>query len=181
MYRLSLTGRHPQSTQGHNTTPFKFRGAPVYSMGKHHRNHYPSQAQISCPGRMPFTSGSVYPKPVAQQYPNQPYPSRPPGAKRNRRKRYRKAEPLIQKPFLHESFGLVANDRSIGIDPGHAWIGSSNNTRVGKVWRTPSENLLMTDLQLNLENENPHQGSSRQQGSSVDTHRPLCHGLPNPH
>ena len=158
-----------------------FRAAPVYTMGKHHRNHYLSQAQRSCPGCMPFTSSSVYRKPAGQQYPNQPYRSQAPrlGAKRNRRKRYRKAEPQTQNHYPHESFGSVANDRSIGIDPGHACIGSSNNTRVGKVWRTPSENLLMTDLQLNLENKKTDQGSSRQQGSSVETHRPLC--LPSPH
>ena len=143
--RLSLTGRHPQITQGFNTLPFKFRAAPVYPMGKHHRYHYLSRAQMSCPGRMPFTSGSVYPKPVDQQYPNQPYPSRPPGAKRNQRKRYRKAEPQKQNQIRHESFGSVVNDRSIGIDPGHACIDSRNNTRVGKVWRTPSEIQLMTD------------------------------------
>ena len=130
---------------------------------------------------MPFTSGSVYPKPVGQQYPNQRQAPRS-GAKRNRHKRYRKAEPQTKYQAFYESSGSVADDRSIGIDPGHAWIGSSNNTRVGKVWRTPSENLLIDGwLQLNLDNENPNQGSSQQQGSSVETHRPLCLPNPSPH
>ena len=149
MYRLklSLTDREPQIPQGYNTTGMPFRAAPVYSMGKQHRKHYLSQSQRSCPGRIPFTSGSVYPR--SQQYPNQRYPSRRraprSGAKRNRHQRYRKAEPPTQYHLIHESSVSVANDRFIGIDPGHAWIGSSNNTRVGKVWRTPSENLLITD------------------------------------
>ena len=137
---LFLTGRQPQITQ-------PFRAAPVYLMGKQHRNHYLSQAQRSCPGRVPFTSGSVYSKPVGQKYPNQPDPGGGPrsAAKRNRRKSYRKAEPPSKHNNPHESSESVANDRFIGIDPGHAWIRSSNNTRVGKVWRTPSEKLLMTD------------------------------------
>ena len=133
----------PLIKQEYDTMPS--RATPVLPMGKQHRYHYLSQTKRSYPERMLFTAGPVYPMPVGKQYPNQPFRSQAPrpGARRNRSKRYCKAEPQTNKSNPHELSGSVVNDRSTGIDPGIAWIGSSNNTRVGKVWRTPSENLMI--------------------------------------
>ena len=138
------TIQQPLIKHGYDTMPS--RAAPVFQMGKQHRNqHYLSQTKWSSPGRMPFTAGPVYPMPAGKQYLNHSYRSQAPrpGARRNRSKRYCKAESQSRKHNPHESSGSVVNDGSTGIDSGHAWIGSSNNTRVGKVWRTPSENLMI--------------------------------------
>ena len=56
------------------------------------------------------------------------------GPSRNQhRKGFRKAEAQHQYHILHESSGTIAEDRSTGIHPGHAWIGANDNTGIGKV------------------------------------------------
>jgi hypothetical protein len=49
----------------------------------------------------------------------------------------RKAEAQYLNNTTHESSGTITGNRSTGTHPGNARIGASDNTRVGKVWRTP--------------------------------------------
>jgi hypothetical protein len=128
-----------------------FSVGPTYPMGPIHqhrnRNH---QNQVPRGHAAPFRAGPLYPR--GQQYTNQQYQTRSQapssGPRRNRRKRHRKTEPQTKYHTIHESSGSVVNGRSTGVDPGITRIGASNETRAGKVWRTPSENLLMADCNL---------------------------------
>ena len=84
----------------------------------------------------------------SHQFPNQ---YRPPGSgpsRNRRRKGSRKAEHPYRILYSYESPGAVPHDRSTGIDPGMARNDTSKNPRRGKVWRTPSKNLFMTDCNL---------------------------------
>ena len=67
-------------------------------------------------------------------------PKSGPSPSRNQRKRFRKAESPYPNQSLHESSGTVGEDRSTGVDPGHARINANDDAGVSKVWRTPSEN-----------------------------------------
>ena len=58
------------------------------------------------------------------------------------------AGPRRSLELITETSGWVINDRSTGIDPGMTCIGTSKETRAGKIYRTPSENLLMADCNL---------------------------------
>ena len=78
------------------------------------------------------------------------YQSPSSGPSRNQRRRFRQAEPQY-KSHTHESYGPVVEDRSTGFNPGHAWVNASKNTGDGKVRRTPSQNPIIADLQLNTE------------------------------
>ena len=70
------------------------------------------------------------------------------GPSRNRRNQgFRQTVPLYINQFTHESSGTVFYDSSTGVDPGDAQI-NSNNPGKGKVWRTPSKNLLMADCNI---------------------------------
>ena len=123
------------------------RVEPTYPMGPsqhRHRNHVPQEYNAA-----PFIAGPIYPM---RQHTNQQYRNRSQaptsGPRRNQRKRHRKAEPHTKYHQRHDSFGSVVKDRSTGVDPGMARISTSNETRAGKVWRTPSENLLMANCNL---------------------------------
>ena len=88
---------------------------------------------------LPFCAGPVY-QGMAQQLQHQ-YRAPSSGPSRNQRSRgSRKAEALYLYNLIHESSGTIAEDRSTGIHPGHARIGANDNTRAGKVRRTPSRN-----------------------------------------
>ena len=171
----SVMMQYPLITQGYNSMPFSachpsmyqmqghyhwqshapqgynapYNSGPVYSMpvDQHPNRHYHWQNQIQQGYNAPYITGPVYS--MGGQRPNRHQgQARSSGPWRNQRKRYCKAEPQNQDHNIHESSGLVVNDRSTGVNPGHAWIGASNETRAGKVCRTPSENLLMTDFNL---------------------------------
>ena len=71
----------------------------------------------------------------------------PPWASQHKIWRFRTAEPQPSQ-YIPELSGSVVNDQSTGIDQGVAWIDASDNTRAGKVWRTPSKNLLIADCNL---------------------------------
>ena len=70
------------------------------------------------------------------------------GPSRKQRKRFHKAEPPYPNQSEHESSGTIREDRSIGVNPGMAWIGTGNKPGVRKVWRTPSKNPLIVDCDL---------------------------------
>ena len=97
----------------------------------------------------PFYSGPVYQGMASNhQLPNQ---YRPPslGPSRNQRRNgSRKAEHPYRILYPYESPGAVSHDHSTGIDPGMARNDASKNPRRGKVWMTPSKNLIMTDCNL---------------------------------
>ena len=105
---------------------------------------------------MPFDGGpQVVPQGVPaateQQNQSQYYQEAPSsaGPRQNQRKRFRKAEPSHNNQS-HESPGTMAEDRSTGVDTGHAWIGANNSddAGMGKVWRTPTKNPLIVDQDL---------------------------------
>ena len=56
--------------------------------------------------------------------------------------------PITSASIIHESFGIVVEDRSTGFNPGNAWIDASKNTGGGKVRRTPTKNPSMADCNL---------------------------------
>jgi hypothetical protein len=87
-----------------------------------------------------------------QQYQAQRPPSSGPSRTSKQHRRIHKAEALYTNHNKHELSGKVTENRSTGTDPGTAWISANDNSRVGKVWRTPSENPLIIDgwPQLNL-------------------------------
>ena len=71
------------------------------------------------------------------------------GLSRKQRKRFHKAEPPYHYHVKHESSGTIGEDRSTGVYPGHARIGTSRNkSGIGKVWRTPSKNPLIVECDL---------------------------------
>ena len=127
------------------------RVGPTYPMvaSQQHQNHVPRGYNAA-----PFIAGPLYPMGQTVTQTNQQYQNRSQarssGPWRNRLKRYPKAEPQNHYHAIHESSESVVIDRSTGVDPGMAWIGASNlnETRAGKVCRTPSENLLMIDFNL---------------------------------
>ena len=97
-----------------------------------------------------FHSLPYYAAPVYQEtghWQQNQYQYRPPssGPSRNQHGNgFREAESQTQYHYTHESSGTpIANDRSTGIHRGHAPINASNDTRVGKVCRTPSKNQLL--------------------------------------
>jgi hypothetical protein len=99
---------------------------------------------------LPITGPVNYHQGIAPQDQNQ-YPSRASssGPSRNRNGRgFRKAEPPYPNQSKHAPSGRIGEDRSTGTNPRHARIGASNNTGVGKVWRTPSKNPFMIDRNL---------------------------------
>ena len=102
---------------------------------------------------MPYDAGpQVAPQGVPAATEQQKYqeaPSSAAGQSRNQRKRFRKAEPTHCNQY-DESPGTMAEDRSTGVDTGHAWIGTNNadDARIGKVWRTPTKNPLVVDHNL---------------------------------
>ena len=117
---------------------------PTYPMGPSQQHQYQNHVPRGY-NAAPFIAGPLYPM---GQHTNHQYQNRSQaGPRRNQRKRHRKAEPHTQY-HKHESSGTVVKDRSTGVDPGMARISTSNETRAGKVWRTPSENLLMANCNL---------------------------------
>ena len=61
-----------------------------------------------------------------------------PGPSRYQRSRgFHKAEPQNHYKSSHESYRTIARDHSTSINSGMARIDASNNSRAGKVWRTP--------------------------------------------
>ena len=135
---------HWQTPQGYNNA---FSSSPRYRMGPS-QQHSNQQYQSQAPKRYntQFSAGPDYP--MGRQHPNQHHHAPRSGPQRNRRSRYRKTEPHSNNHINHKSSGSVVNDRSTGIDPGMARIGARNETRDGKVCKTPSENLLMADCNL---------------------------------
>ena len=98
------------------------------------------QAMPWCGGfyLMPFDAGPQVvhqgvPAATEQQNQSQYYQEAPSsaGPRRNQRKRFRKAEPS-QNNQSHESPGTMAEDRSTGVDTGHAWIAPI--TRMMQEW-----------------------------------------------
>ena len=88
---------------------------------------------------LPFCAGPAY-QGMDQQHQHQ-YRAPCSGPSRNQHSiGSRKAEALYLNKTTHESSGMIAEDRSTGIHPGHAPIGANDNTRAGKVRRTPSRN-----------------------------------------
>ena len=69
----------------------------------------------------------------------------------------REAEALYRNQLIHESSGMVLEDRSTGVDPGYARIGANDKTGGGEVWRTPSKNALTVDHNLTYR-KNPTTG-----------------------
>ena len=65
--------------------------------------------------------------------------------RRQRRKEARKAVHPYRSKHTHELSGTVSNNSSTGVNPGMARTDTSNNTRRGMVWRTPSKNPFVTD------------------------------------
>ena len=116
------------------------------------------QAMPWCGGfyLMPYDAGpQVVPQgvPAASEQQNKSQYQEAPslaGPSRNQRKRFRKAEPSHNDNQYYESPGTMAEDRSTGVDTGHAWIGANNtnDARIGKVWRTPTKNPLIVDHNL---------------------------------
>jgi hypothetical protein len=93
-----------------------------------------------------FYAGSLYHGQGLAQQPQHLYRTPSSGPHRNqRRKGSRKAEAQYRNNFSHGSPGTIAGDRSTGINPGYAQIGANDNTRAGKVWRTPSRTSLIAD------------------------------------
>jgi hypothetical protein len=108
----------------------------------------PANAMPWCFYSLPFCPVPVYQE-IAQQNQDQyrtPKNSGP--SRKQHKKRFHKAEPLHPYQHIHESSRTIRKDRSTGTNLGHAGIGASNNTRVGKVWRTPSKNPIMIDRNL---------------------------------
>jgi hypothetical protein len=96
------------------------------------------------------------------QHPSQYQQSSGPSRHQRRNKGFRKAEPQYRNHIKHESSGTITGDRSTG-NPGHARIGASDDTGVGKVWRIPSRNPFMVDHNSNpadVDDEAIRQGSS---------------------
>ena len=98
-----------------------------------------------------FRSGPVDQGP--RMAPNQQLPLEqqylpPIGRNRQKTKGSRKAGHPYRNHNKHESSGTVFYDHSTGIDPGHAQIDANNHPGIGKVWRTPPKNPLMTDCNL---------------------------------
>jgi hypothetical protein len=130
-----------------------FYAAPVYqgmAQEYQHPSHWQYRAPSSGPlaGRTgehrPFYAAPVY-QGMAQEYQHPSHyraPSSGPSRAGKHRIGFRKAETLYPNHYRHESSETVAEDRSTGIHPGHARIGANDNTRVGKVWRTPSKNPI---------------------------------------
>jgi hypothetical protein len=125
-----------------------FYAAPAYQgMAQEYQHQYraPSSGTSRMGEHRPFYAAPVY-QGMAQEYqhPSQYYraPSSGPRRTGKHRKGFRKAEAPNRNQLTHESSETVAEDRSTGIHPGHARIGANNNTRVGKVWRTPSKNPI---------------------------------------
>ena len=82
------------------------------------------------------------------QHQYQRAPSSGPSRARQHR-RSSKAEPPYHYHLTHESSGTIGEDRSTGVYPGHAQIGTSRNkSGIGKVWRTPSKNPLIVECDL---------------------------------
>jgi hypothetical protein len=91
-----------------------------------------------------FYAGSLY-QGMAQQH-QQLYRTPSSGPRRNqRRKGSRKTEAPYHYNSKHEPSETIAGDCSTGTNPGYAQIGAYDNTRTGKVWRTPSGTSLMAD------------------------------------
>ena len=68
--------------------------------------------------------------------------------RKRRRKEARKAVHPYRSKHTHELSGTVPNNSSTGVNPGMARNDTSNNTRRGMVWRTPSKNPFVTDCNL---------------------------------
>ena len=85
-----------------------------------------------------------------QQYPSQHYQSLNwgPRPSRNQHQRFRQAETPVHHQITHGSSRTDAEDRSFGINSGHAWIGADDRPGIGMVWRTPSKNPLIVDCNL---------------------------------
>ena len=94
----------------------------------------------------PFYTGPVYQGMGPNDRLQEQY--RPPSSRPSRRKGSRKAAHPYRNHSEHESSGVVQHDHSTGANPGMARNNARNNPRRGKVWRTPSKNLFMTDCNL---------------------------------
>jgi hypothetical protein len=121
----------------------------------HNHDQYPSHWQPDYQGmagmaQQYYHNHDQYPSHWQPEYRAQRPPSSGPiRTSKQRSERFREAEAQYANHTTHESSGKVAKNRSTGTDPGMAWIGANNNPRVGKVWRTPSENpSLMADRNL---------------------------------
>ena len=66
----------------------------------------------------------------------------------NQQQRFHQAEAQLPNQNTHGPSRTVAEDRSFGIDSGHAWIGADDRPGIGTVWRTPSKNPLIVDCNL---------------------------------
>ena len=60
----------------------------------------------------------------------------------NQRRRFRQAEVRYANHNIHASSGTNEEDRSTGINPGHARINADDEAGGGKVWRTPVEESI---------------------------------------
>ena len=90
-------------------------------------------------------------------------PSWSPGPTRSRNQNrigFHEAETLYRHHFKHASSGTISVDGYSGAHPGHAWIGTENDTGVGKVQRTPVKEPIDGWSQLNLGNSLRSCGSS---------------------
>ena len=94
--------------------------------------------------QIPYT-GPVYPMAPNQQPHNQYQPPTSGPSLKQRRKEARKAvHPYANHVTMNRQVQSPM-DRSTGSNPGMARNDASNNTGIGKVWKTPSKNPFVTD------------------------------------